>query len=98
MDSFTMEIEKDKRDEQNHVQEVGRTDSHSRSILNTEADLSERDESLDDNLEDDEHRHVDYSNCSKGQLVALVKELARESDYKKVDRILKEIKPLYDEI
>ena len=28
MDSFTMEIEKDKRDEQNHVQEMGRTDSH----------------------------------------------------------------------
>jgi hypothetical protein len=93
-----MEIEKDKRDEQNHVQEVGRTDSHSRSILKTEADLSERDESLDDNLDDDEHRHVDYSNYSKGQLVALVKELAKESDYKKVDRILKEIKPLYDEI
>lgn len=98
MDSFTMEIEKDKRDEQDHVQGLGRSDSHSRSVLNSEADLSERDESLDENLDDDEHKHVDYSNFTKAQLVALVKDLAKETNYKKIDRTLREIKPHYDEV
>jgi hypothetical protein len=98
MDSFAMEIEKDKRDEHDHVHELGRSNSHSPSVLNSEADLSDRDESIEETLEEDEHKHVDYSNCSKPQLVAVVKELARESNFRKVDHILKEIKAHYDEI
>ena len=98
MDSFTMEIEKDKRDEQDNVQEPGRLNEPGHSVLNSEADLSEHDESLDENLEVEEHRHADYSNYSKAQLVGLVKDLSRENNYKKIDHILKEIKPHYDDI
>jgi hypothetical protein len=98
MDSFTMEIEKDKSDELEHVQEPVLAKSDSRIALNSEADLSERDEAIDETLEDDDHKHVDYSHYSKSQLVNLLKELSKESNFKKVDAILREIKPLYDEI
>ena len=98
MDSFTMEIEKDRRDELEHIHESGLSRSHGLKSLNSEADLSERDEALDEALDDDEHKHVDYSNYTKSQFVALVKELLKETNFKKIDLVLKEIKPLYDEI
>jgi hypothetical protein len=93
MDSLTMEIEKDKRDERDQVQEAGLAGSHGSAVLHSEEDLSELDET-----DDDEHKHVDYSNYSKEQIVSLVKDLNKESNFKKVDAILKEIKPVYDEI
>ena len=95
MDSLTMEIEKGKRDERDQVQEAGLAGSHSGAVLHSEEDLSE---SLDETLDDEEHKHVDYSNYSKEQLVALVKDLSKENNFKKVDAILKEIKPLYDDL
>ena len=98
MDSFTMEIEKDKREGLDHVHEHGLAGSHATKVLNTEADLTERDETFDETLEDDEHRHVDYSNYHKPQFVALIKDLSRENNFRKVDNILKEIKPFYDDI
>lgn len=98
MDSFTMEIEKDKRDERDHVHEPGMSDSQAAKALNTEADLPDRDEVFDEPLEDDDHKHVDYSNYSKQQLVSIVKDLSRENNFKKVDHIIKEVKPFYDEI
>lgn len=98
MDSLTMEIEKDKRDERDQVQEAGLANSQNHSVLNSEADLSEHDESLDETFEDDEHKHIDYSSYSKSQIVALVKDLAKENNFKKTDAILKEVKPLYDDI
>ena len=39
----------------------------------------------------------DYSHFSKKELVDLVKELSLDSNFKKVDAILREIKPLYNE-
>ena len=75
MDSFTMEIEKDKRDELDHVHDAGLSNSHGDKALNTEADLSEREDAFDEPLDEDDHKHVDYSNYTKGQFVALVKEL-----------------------
>ncbi len=99
MDSLTMEIEKDKRDERNHVQEADELEANpSRPVINSEVDLSERDESLDETLEDDDHRHVDYSNHTKEQFVTLVKDLAKENNFKKVEGLLKEIRPLYDDL
>lgn len=96
MDSFTMEIDKEKRDALNHVPETGL--SESRRAIHSETDLTEREENFDEHLDDEEHKHADYSNYTKPQLVSLVKELARENNFKKVDNILKEIKPLYEEI
>lgn len=98
MDSFTMEIDKEKRDEFEHVHKTGLADSHTHTALSSEADLSEREELFDEVLDEEDHRHVDYSHYTKAQFVALMKELAKESNFKKIDNALKEIKPLYDEI
>lgn len=98
MDSFTMEIDKDKRDEFEHAHQAGHADGHTHEPLRSEADLSDREESFDEVLDDDDHKHIDYSNYNKAQFVALAKELARENNFKKVDNILKEVKSHYDEI
>ncbi|MEX1240504.1 MAG: DUF349 domain-containing protein, partial [Cyclobacteriaceae bacterium] len=98
MDSFTMEIDKEKRDGPDHLHKQELSNSHDRAALQSEADLAEHEESFDEGLEEDDHKHVDYSNFSKSQLVTLAKELSRETNFKKVDNTLKEIKPLYDEI
>ncbi len=49
-------------------------------------------------IESDEHVLPDYSHLSKKELVEVVKELAKSEDFKKSDTVLKEIKPLVDEI
>ncbi len=98
MDSFTMEIEKGKRDELDQVQEAGVSSNHSDHALNSEADLSEQDEAFDDSFDEEEHKHVDYSHYTKSQLVTVVKDLTKESNFRKIDLVLKDIKPLYDDI
>ena len=98
MDSFTMEIEKGKRDQPEHLQDAALSERHTAKSLHTEADLAEREEAFDEGLDDDDHKHIDYSHYSKPQLVSLVKELSKDNNFKKVDQILKEIKPVYDEI
>lgn len=45
-----------------------------------------------------DHPAEDYAHFSKSDFVDLVKELTKETDFRKVDLILKEIKPLFDEI
>lgn len=98
MDTLAMDIERDKQElEQQHVQEhqPGVKNQQGKNALHSEVDLSEHDE-IDDYEE--EHKHVDYSNFTKAQFVGVIKELAKESNFKKVDAVLKEIKPLYDEI
>lgn len=98
MDSFTMEIDKDKREEFEHAHQAGHADGHTHEPLHSEADLSDREESFDEVLDDEDHKHIDYSNYNKAQFVALAKELAHENNFKKVDSILKEVKSHYDEI
>jgi hypothetical protein len=41
---------------------------------------------------------VDYSSLSKNELLAVVNELASIMDFKKTDAIIREVKPLYDEL
>ena len=98
MDSFTMAIDKEKRDEldHRHQQEVSNADGH--TAIHSEADLTDHEESFDESLYDDDHRHIDYSNYAKPQFVSLVKELSKENNFRKVENTLREIKPLYDEI
>lgn len=52
----------------------------------------------DTTLEAEDHVLPDYSVLSKKELVDAIKELAKSDDFKKTDAILKEIKPLVDEI
>jgi Domain of Unknown Function (DUF349) len=46
----------------------------------------------------EDHKPADYSAFAKRDFVELVKELSQESDFRKSDRVIREIKPLYDEI
>ena len=47
---------------------------------------------------DSHEEHADYSTFAKKDFVELLKNLAGENDFKKVDFILREVKPLYDEL
>lgn len=86
-------MERDKREEQEHAHQSGLV-NHG-DTLQSEVDLSERDEVIEEHHDDDP---VDYSNFTKQQFADLVKELSKDDNFKKVDHILREIKPLYDDI
>ncbi|HYF68512.1 MAG TPA: DUF349 domain-containing protein [Ohtaekwangia sp.] len=89
-----MEMETDKRQEHEHVQ-AGMAENHGNE-LHTEVDLSEREH--DDAEEHAEEEHVDYSGYTKQQLAQTVKDLIREDNFKRVDHVLREVKPVFDEI
>lgn len=62
--------------------------------LQDESDLKDRDDEEHDEEHDEEE---DYSKYSKEQLVDLIKELAKNDDVIKAERIAREIRPFYDE-
>ncbi len=64
-------------------------------VLHSEADLAEKDETLHPT---EEEQRPDYTGFSKKQLAELAKELSKDGNPIKAEIILKEIKPLYDEI
>ncbi len=45
-----------------------------------------------------DHKYTDYSHFTKKEFVTIVQELSLSGDFKKVDAILREIRPLYEEI
>jgi hypothetical protein len=45
-----------------------------------------------------DHPEEDYTQYTKADFVARVKDLTKEEDFRKVDAVLKEIKPMFDEI
>ncbi len=96
-ETVTMKLEDEKRELESidEQQTTGSGPETVRGALQSEADLHEHDESTADF--DEEHKHVDYSDYSKAQLVDVIKELSRDNNFQKVDSILREIKPLYDE-
>jgi hypothetical protein len=94
MDTLTMDIERDKRDERKHVQGAGLTNDPGHHVLPSEEEAEHSDS--DDSFDVD--HHVDYSNHSKAQLLGVVKELARENNFRKVDAVLRDLKPIYDEM
>ena len=87
-------MEREKREEQEHAHQAGLV-NHG-NTLQSEVDLSEHEEASEEHH--DEYHHVDYSNFSKQQFAELLKELSRDDNFKKVDLVIKEIKPLYDDI
>ena len=89
-----MEMEREKREEQEHAHQGGLV-NHG-STLQSEVDLSEHDEASEEHH--DEFHHVDYSNFTKQQFADLIKELSRDDNFKKVDHILREIKPIFDDL
>jgi hypothetical protein len=50
---------------------------------------------------DDHHEStsdIDYTTMSKKELLDVMKELAKETDFRKVDAVLREVKPVYEEL
>ena len=91
-----MEMEKEIREEKSLDPSLaGRP--HGIVSANTDAEPSE-DDDQDSSPEGEEHKHEDYSGYTKKQFVALVKELSRADDHSHADRVVREIKPLFDEI
>lgn len=62
------------------------------------AEPSKTDEVSDHEAEEEEVSPLDFSSFSKADFVALVKELSSETNFKRSDAVLKEAKPLFDEI
>lgn len=93
-----MEMEREKKEAQE--QEMGSERLSNGRTLHSEVDLSDRDDFREESTEDHheiEH-HVDYSQYSKQQLSELIKDVTKESDFRKVDVVLREIKPIFDEL
>lgn len=47
---------------------------------------------------DDHEEQRDYSTFTRNDFIELVKELAHDNNFRRVDNVLREIKPLYDEL
>ncbi len=86
-------MEQDNKVEQDYIPGDGMVDSHVNAVLQTEADLSERNDAEHDH---EDYEHVDYSQYTKAQFVELIKELAKEGNQKKSDFVLRDIKPMFD--
>lgn len=93
---IAMEIDKEKHELQQLQTRLANT--HGAVVLSSEADLIEHADNAEHDDAYDDQKHTDYSEYSKKQLVDLIKELSREDNFKKVDHVLREIKPLYDEL
>src|SRR5699024_6002561 len=64
-----------------------------------ERDGKDEGDENDDNAErDEDDRQEDYSNYSNRQLAAVLAGLTKEDNIKKIERVLKEVKPHYDEL
>lgn len=61
------------------------------------SDDSTQEEEQEDHHDEDEEL-PDYSEFSKEQLVEAIKEVSKSDNFKKADRIINELKPVYDEI
>ena len=91
-----MEMEREKIEEQAHAHEAGVAENHVTHYI-PKPILSDHDETSEEHHDHDDH-HVDYSNFTKQQFADLIKDLAKDENFKKVDNILREIKPLYDDM
>lgn len=64
-----------------------------------ESKASSDEKEEDDEHDDDDHEELpDYAEFNKEQLVEAIKEVSKSDNFKKADRIINEIKPIFDEI
>lgn len=66
--------------------------------LEAKAEEEDHDEKDDSEEHEEEDQQVDYSNYSKKQLVEVLAALTKEDKINKIERVLKEVKPHYDEL
>ncbi|HEX7014396.1 MAG TPA: DUF349 domain-containing protein, partial [Cyclobacteriaceae bacterium] len=92
----SMEMEKEIREEQRLDPSIA---GHSHGVVSANAELDRHeDEDPDTGSNDEDHKQEDYSAFTKKQFVDLVKELSRSDDLSRADRVLREVKPLFDDI
>jgi hypothetical protein len=90
-----MDLDKENITAMEEEREAGIEENHAAAVdLQTEADLSEH---PDEYSGDDGNDQIDFSTFTKEQLVEAAKELTNETDFKKVDRALRGIKPIMDD-
>jgi hypothetical protein len=92
----TSDSEKDKNstsdpNQEELVEEVSAEESNS-SVTEDTVQEEEQDE------HDEEDELPDYSEFNKEQLVEAIKEISKSDNFKKADKIINELKPVYDEI
>ncbi len=93
----TVEGAKATEDEAVKAEKTGHQDAKKLKKLESEEDLSEK---HDEHESNDHHEHeedVDYSHYGKEELVEVIKSL-KDANIQKTDKVLKEIKPLFESI
>ncbi len=94
-----MEMEQDKRQgpedniQETQLEESQRQDAHAEI---TEPDAEHASEEVSEDHAEEEH--VDYSNHSRQELLHVIKELVKENNFRRIDHVLREVKPVYDEL
>lgn len=84
-------------DEKDSVNESTESEAKQEKNLETEDDLHS-DEDEDEEEDDQEEELPDYTEYSREQLVEAIEELAQQTTFKRSDRILNEIVPLFEEM
>jgi hypothetical protein len=91
---------------ENQIEETGSEPKESQQKDEVSLEDNESEDSNDESVQEedqedheDEHEELpDYSEFSKEQLVEAIKEISKSDNFKKADRIINELKPVYDEI
>ncbi|WP_323756362.1 DUF349 domain-containing protein [Roseivirga sp.] len=81
-----------------------KVEEDSAPMVEAEAEVAASDESEDTDTEEDhdhddeeDHQVIDYSNHTREQLAEVIEELTSETNFKKIDAILAQIEPLFQE-
>jgi len=88
-------MEHDKQQEIEHGEQTGLAENHHGEESHSEMEFTDHEEVTEETSEEE---HVDYSGYTKQQLVGVVKDLVKETNFRHVDHVLREIKPFYDEL
>lgn len=96
-----MEKEKDNIEENSVVEgQVGEhgTGDPTSSVEDQHADDESADHTHEEHEEEESHKDIDFSSFSKQDFVQLLKDLSTQTNYRHIDEVVKEARPLYDEI
>ncbi len=95
-DTLSKEEEPSEKEEVVEIENKGESASKSDDTGSTESDKEGGDDG--DNDDEIEEHHLDYSNYSKTQLVQAIETQLKNTDMSEVGKILKEIKPAFDDV
>ncbi len=84
--------------EQENNEEAITSNNEEKPATKAEESETAQEESANDNEEDEELPQTDYSQFSKAEFLELIKQLAKEEDLRKFSPILREMRPMFDEI